>query len=809
MVRRFSSDTINHTPTIMSDTSPQLLIDVTDDAQSETSIQDFLQPLQETAERVSQQVEDFASRVHRFKTDRPFDDDALWEDAWGMLYDFHDLAKRRLTNTGAGRPRAFSHRKSLGDTDTQTQKLQLEADLWILTKNLLMSNSPRAKADVAEAQATALGNLHRYSTNLEFWNAFLDSDTTAQEYETTLAWLQERAEQNSPPIENLIQNWTIESARGDGLWSAGPMFTKNAIKKQKRDRAWPLPLEPENPGVNMTLRRQTDGQQIVTQLDPDAPTRQGAFLEPQDEYHEQAAWLTCWELLRRGRPLSDIRAWWDERNEQWRSLLLRNSDPSSIDAVQSPWLRMMNLATNAEWHARCKALGTNEAVKDPFQQAVYGVLAGDASISNKVCETIDEYLFSEFNALLIGRYDLYLRAYRHKPAGDQLYQVPDSGSEIIKRFIDTAQTNANLKDELHEPHKLIELALMERDFDSFFVRMGRAAAQIAYIDGDFGFKKLIARDNTPAVSESTLLTAQDEDSVRIVAHLQLVLQTLGLLQKSSEQNREQLENNIVNYIGWLQKDQKWSLLPIYASKLSPERTRHVLGQILIEVTNDKERDAQVRLLKKYGIDVSEVIYGISSLSTYHQMTKYKNGKLRFRAPRFTERAGPRNTEQTRIRTAFMGDAPNDADMRLIHSMEWYRWIGPDKWGYACHHISLLYKYWLFEGNYEALKELSTRCMVSQISISAVEMNLRYADESQDDTYSDDEDVNMNGADGESAPKTTPRKKREQQMTHPLAREGTTRSQLYQKSLCWLQLEQLTLAIDALERWQDYANDTIE
>ncbi len=784
----------------------QLLIDIIGDVRSEFSVQDFLQPLQETAERVSQQVEEFASRLHRFRADRAADDEGLWTDAWGLLDDYRALAMKRLTRTTARGSRAFSHRKSTGDSDAQTQKLQLEADVWALTKNLLLSYSPRANSEAADAAAHTFSGLHRYSTSHQIWNAFLDCDTTAQVYETILAWLHERAEETSPSINDLVHNLTIAAERGEGSWSAGPLFTKAAIKKQKRDRAWPLPLDPSNPGLNSSLRRQSDGKPLVTQLDPDGMTREDAHLEVQDEFYEQAAWLTCWEMLRRGKTLSDFRSWWDEHNEQWRSLLLRCGAPG--EGATSPWLRIMNLASNSDWGARCSELAASDAVKDPFQQAVYAVIAGNASVSEKVCETTDEWLFSELNALLIHRYRQYLQAYQKKESGfnQQAYQVPASGNEATRLLTQDLQANPAFKDELHEPHKLTQLALVGQDFDDFFVVIGRAAAQIAYADGGFGFKQLIARDEGPLVSESALLTAQDEDCVRVVVHLQLILQALGLLKKCWATNRYQLENNVVNYIGWLHRDKKWSLLPIYASKLSPERIQQVLGQILIDVTNDKERDAQVRLLKKYDIDVSKVVYGIASLATYHAMNRFKSPKFRFRAPRITERVGPGNTGQTKIRSAFMGenDAPSEEE-RLVSSVEWYRFVEAEKWSFACHHISFMYKLWLFEGRFEALRELMMRCSLAQISLSALNMNLQYADEFQDDL--DVEDIDVNGAEGTSAQKRSPKKRKTP--LHPLAREGTTRNQLYEKSLSWLQLEQLTRALVALERWQDLAEEVEE
>jgi Nuclear pore protein 84 / 107 len=235
--------------------------------------------------------------------------------------------------------------------------------------------------------------------------------------------------------------------------------------------------------------------------------------------------------------------------------------------------------------------------------------------------------------------------------------------------------------------------------------------------------------------------------------------------------------------------------------LSKARTQLVLGEILIEVTNEKERQSQVRLLKKYDIDVSDVVYGIASLGTYHAMNRFRSEKFRFSAPRITERAGPGNADQTKIRTAFMGEDPSEQDEKLIQSVEWYRFVAAEKWGYACHHIGNLYKYWLCIGNFEALTWLTQRVHLSHISLSAFNMNLQLADDSQDEL--EVEDMDINGTEEGAAPKQP------QNDTHPLAREGTTRYQLYEKSLVWLQLQQLTDALTALEHWQDDANEVEE
>ncbi|KAL2419735.1 Nucleoporin NUP84 [Exophiala dermatitidis] len=760
-----------------------------------STAQEFLRPLQDTADRVSRQVEEFAKALDKFVANREPTDASLWEDALVLLDRYSKIAQTRKTNT-----------TSTDDADSQTQKLQLESDLWGLIRNLLYCNSPETVNNTQIAQESRLAGLHRYSNNVELWTAFLDSDVVAQEYECILGWLQDRAADTLPPIETIMKTLQEKSERGDGVWSAGPIFTQSAIKKQKRTRALSRPLDPSNPNISRSHTRKADGKPLVAQLDPDSRTRESALLEEQDEYYERAAWQTCWEMLRRGLSAAEIHSWWAERKEAWRYAVIRGSGLNTEEMAQSPWLRILNLASNAEWLERCHILAQNPNIHDVYQKAVYGLLCGDTGASKAATKTIDDHLFVLFNALLIQRYLHYVHAYRDKlnDQGAIVYRPQPGATARIRHYATMAQADPTTKDEIHLPHKLLELAVVSKDFDTFFVSMGQAAADVAHASGQGKhLMRLKEIENQNDSQEIARVNAQDQDAVRMVVHLQLLLRALGFLESSYADHEYEMENNIASYIGWLEREGKFSLIPLYASKMSKPRTQQTLGEILINVTDRRERDLQVKLMKQYGIDVSDVAYGIFSIANFDLIQRLRN-LAEINPPRITVPGGTSNTAQLRLRAGLMTGEVSDEAERAIRSVEWYRYVDAENWGVAAWSVALLYKTFLIDGNFVALRQLYERAGLSELSLAAVGMNLIFADE--EPPPEEDQGENEEMDDDHVRPISPTRKQKSPMREHPLTRAGTDRGTLAYKSLVWRELEQLVGALDSLDVFQEIADN---
>lgn len=761
-----------------------------DDEDDQASLQDFLQPLQDTADRVSKQVEDFARCLHKFQAQHSSAGEEAWDDARRLFEQFNTIASHRLSETRDARPRSAHD----DDLRVQIQKLSLECDLWLLASNLLLSRGPNAVEAAAINQVDRLRELHQYSSNPDLWNAFLDSDAIAQEYETILVWLHERAASEDEEIRQKIAPTLARSNRGE-MDSAVPVFTTHDIKQKKRLMARAGALDPRDDGLS-------------SQLDPDAPYRQNAQLDPQDQFYEQASWQTCWEMLRGGRSLQDIRTWWTDAKEPYRAALCCDSDYGSEAAFDSPFLRMMNLATNSQWLSLCRTISRDPTISDPVKRAVFGVLSGDSSVSDLACENVDDMIFSLINALLVERYLHYVSAYRRRleDPGRCAYQPLSNDRQLIGDLVGNMQSSAKFEEEMHSPHKFIEAALVGMDYKQFFRELGQGAAQVTYVTGRFDH--LIEQTEPLEVSDCVQITASDADSVRIVVHLQLALQASGALDLKLSPNSESelkeliwIENNVASYIGHLQQDKKLSLIPLYASRLSHKRCSSVLGATMIDITDNKERDQLVRLMRKCDIDVADTLFAIAVAATDPKLGDFRHDSIEVEAQGITEKP-PRG--QTKIRSGFMSDDISNEEDKAILGVEWYRWVDAENWGKACFSISTLYKLWLAKGRFSALRSLAQRASLADVSLAALSMNLNFGSDQEDE---DDEGDQKMDDSGEPTGVMSPRKRQDKRVRHPLAEEGTSREILYHKSSVWMQLEQLVNALQALEDWQELA-DTV-
>jgi len=66
-------------------------------------------------------------------------------------------------------------------SEEELQRLQLETETWELLLNLISIDDPSSRAHFKSEQETAFRNLHRYSSDREVWEQFLDADQYAQE----------------------------------------------------------------------------------------------------------------------------------------------------------------------------------------------------------------------------------------------------------------------------------------------------------------------------------------------------------------------------------------------------------------------------------------------------------------------------------------------------------------------------------------------------------------------------------------------------------------------------------------------------
>ncbi|KAJ9212383.1 hypothetical protein DTO166G4_6014 [Paecilomyces variotii] len=776
----------------------------TPDLFTSAGVQQALHPLRRTADRVTRQIEAFAEKLDRFKQHehRP-NDISSFQAAYQLVKSYQVIAEDQIQ--GITRQNTLKRAKSgwrasrdsqdgIGSpkTEEELKRLQLEADTWDLLLNFLSVDDPATRAHSTSAQETAFQHLHRYSTDREVWEQFLSADRFASECVIVMKWLEQTARASSNDIDSLIADLEAQAERGQGLWAHGWLYTKETIKGQKRLRAWPQPLEPDDPGLIRSLLGSENRQPLVTQLDPDAITRQKHGLEKQDQFFERATWLTCWKMLREGQSWSKIREWSQERLESWRAVSLcgSNIDTRSKTSQEDDGMtRMMNCRSHESWRTACSALAQNQNTED-FERAVYALLAGETEPAYKVCQSWDDYLYVFYNHVLLSRYQGFCKQFQRKlnhPANGNVAFLPEPDAyDEVRKFLETVKGHERISVEARNPYRTIQSAILCKDYDSFFVAFANAVSKVAMTS-----ESDLVPDLSPThVEDSALIAAKDQDSLRIATHLYVIAKSLGYARADSHFSQTAAVT-LIGYIDFLQKVHLVDLIASYASLLPAPLAHSVLARVLIDVVDPKERKIQARSMHKHKIDMQAVLRTQWEwvLSDAMQVEDV-NSTIRLSK---SVRGGDGYKELAPVKKNFVGKYVSPEDERTIRCLEWHRYL-EDQWQRICQLGTLLYKRFYASGSLAAARELSRRMRLSDISREILGIDVA------DVPLLDEDGAGIPASEPASPVKTSPSKKSSRsknQATNGL-QSRSRQAIMYEQSQMMREFERLILVFDALE-----------
>ena len=464
-----------------------------------------------------------------------------------------------------------------------------------------------------------LGQAERYVSDTELWERFLFTDSQAKERHLVLKWLQGTADHNQSDIQAITEELETKSGRGSGHWVNGWMETREKIKSAKRTRV--LPVAHSTP---LDLTRSDNKESLVSELDPDAPLRQHRTLEQADAYSERSLWMTCYELLRRGKPWSEICDWCSERNQSWRAVSLG----ASTDCAQH--CPLPGFSAGALWRRVCYQIASRTDISE-YEAAAYGLLSGDVASVKAVSKTWDDHVYAVFNALLIGRFDRFQHDNttmpRHlSPAMVARFRIFEAFSiekpDAAKNLIERLQENEATADEAKRPFKQVQGSLIANTFELLCQNLAAAVADADWCQYAFATA-------TPArapASRKTILEgaiAEDYDSLRVVTHMLILFRDLSPESVRESAGDESLDNIIAAYIHFLNAAGKRDLAPLYASKMSPSRAKASLALVLSDVHDIQDKISFIKLMSIYNIDPVAVLveqsqYLIRNLTPKHE-----------------------------------------------------------------------------------------------------------------------------------------------------------------------------------------------
>ena len=697
-----------------------------------------LHPLQATADRLGKQVEEFAETLDRLTARRNQTRHFGCRNVLPVVEGYRRIAaqtikqlrkyhvrdhygttttgwKRRL-RTSSGRPNPVAirvddeHEMESSTTAEDLQRWEQEEQTWDLLSRMLQVEYPVSSSNDHEkplrdilVRPTKDGDACRYSPEKTLWNNYLADDALAWERHVVVEWLQRCAEALGDDIESIVEQLQSGSDRGSGLWSHGWLYSKEAIKAQKRLRSWPQALDPQSPGIGTSLVSSDKAHALVTQLDPDAITRQARALEKQDLAFERTTWLACWEMLRRGRSWESIREWCQDRVEGWRAAILHGDPRDITDKRKEPkggTTPIVDSQSRMLYRKICAAAAKSGGV-DKYENAVYGVLGGYLPSVEKICKSWDDHLFAYYNSYLLRQFDRYLLRNHTSTAPSSLIQRKALMNVATEEGDRTASGNQTVekmkmlevtKEEAQTPLKMLQGSLIAKSFDGFVAIHGVVLARLANVQEK---SKLL-----PEMGEGMLdgnvtaeITANDHDLLRMITHMIFIFQDLGT--KFGDGDRlVALENIVVTYIDYLSKAGKQQLLPLYASRLSPSRQVECLGRQLPFVTDHRDRQIVMRLMLSGGINVASVLVRQIQMIVEDAPPDGNGGPI-YPQLQILEAKSVDRREIRPIRNKFVGQTMTGDQEDLLNGFEWWMLLD-DHWKATMAMGAIIYKYCLRE-----------------------------------------------------------------------------------------------------------------
>ncbi|KXT02713.1 hypothetical protein AC578_5450 [Pseudocercospora eumusae] len=657
---------------------------------ADDDLNDALQPLRDMADRVGSEVEAFAEQLDMFIENLRADTSQTYHLVVELVGQFKDIAREaadRLecdhrreraqqlrTDWSEQNPDVFNGRSQkdalltstslrLGGSISEAKREQValqrqwqqEADIWDLFNIILNVHHNPQKLSQSRAQnPPASDAVHRYTTEQQIWDRFLLTNHLAHERSLVKTWLEQTAEHQASDMNGIVEELEAKAGRGKGLWHHGWMHTREQIKHEKRMRAWPAPDADPLPQLRSTDKAEL----LVTSLDPDAATRQDRVLEKPDALFEQAMWIACWEMLRRGKSWEEVSQWCQERHEGWRAIALgKGFDPSQLRSSAA----LRKIAYSA----------SKSKVSSSYEAAVYGFLGGNIQAMQKVCRSMDDHLHAHYSAALVGQFDQFLAANypdraRKDPVLDEASEDPE---RAIYDLLARLRSQPSTKDESVQPMKLIESYVITNDVGSMIHTLGFA---LSWTDQHSGRQEKMIAHLEPfwenaSQNEPEEAIGLNPHTLRIAAHMGILLDILSPQDLQGDEAIAKM-NVVVAYIQTLRAAGKRDLIPVYASRLSMGAYVMVMSHVLEDITEPKEQDETLQLLRQYDLDVVFILneqlgYVLDKLLTKNLKSEKPVNMLK--PSDDAKHPGQRISEE------FLADEHPEEDSKVLASLKWF------------------------------------------------------------------------------------------------------------------------------------------
>ncbi|CAG8503342.1 1629_t:CDS:10 [Ambispora leptoticha] len=365
--------------------------------------------------------------------------------------------------------------------------------------------------------------------------------------------------------QHIVQRWLQETAPPFASVETVPEYWPHTLKYLERHDT------------------KTSSDQIVTELDPDAPHRQSRHLVQNDEQHERELNRSIFEYLRRGQ----IRKAYDiciNNGQSWRAASLAGWGVFCVfpdeDQVEQP---RGNLARNL-WEATCYQI-------DSYERAVYAVLCGDSKNIIPVCTTWEDFLWAYYIELVNRKEKKHLRWFPSEaPAVEEELQIKRETVDLnIPQVFERAEGHLEMRypnsrnDIIHAIYHTVQKYTILDQYGKILPHISAQISQLQNLD----------------ISEDLSV-----EILRFATHLLIYLCEIFFYTQ-----RPEYDSIIEQYVDLLIAYKKHDYLLLYLKKLPNERTIHLYAKFLkgLGIISKEQRKKYIDKVDVFALNRENVI----------------------------------------------------------------------------------------------------------------------------------------------------------------------------------------------------------
>ncbi|CAN6660564.1 nucleoporin Nup84p [Trichomonascus vanleenenianus] len=546
-------------------------------------------------------------------------------------------------------------RKSF-DVDPQLfANTELETRLWMLVTDLYGYRlSPKQTPP----------KIYSFSGDAVIQEKFYRETPSSAEKWIILNWLQSGLQSPEQP-ELVGSKWmhTKDRLRKSKLPTSGMSFQFNVPKKSS----------------NLAPKKNED---VITNLDADAPFRQKKSIASEDEEVDHRIYKYIFELLFTSK-IEEALQVCESTGNLTLKMAIRGSqayvDPDidfpALDGTNSEAPMAADEASDGQgierqalWRRMCYQMVQQPNHMGSYERAIYGFLCSDLPSVLKLCESWETQFIAYLRSATSGDAEEPLReAGRLDPQLDSL-PAPKSDTTTTTNILDALFHSSNPI--INKQSKNLLRTLMGAVINNVVdIIVDQLAAELQKImEGDTSNEELI---NSPFI-------------VRVTTHLVIFLQKQGI----PAGKPESVATVIRSYIEFLCNQGKSHLAPIYVSYLPPQDAINTYSYLLSNVIDEEVQKKHLQLGKKYKLDMENTV--------------------RAAVERVFD-ASVREYELATGEEVLVTPEVAPTDKKLVGAVQWF--VVSGLWADAIHSAVHLYRRFLAAGRVASAKEFGTKISI--------------------------------------------------------------------------------------------------